>query len=202
MTERVPYDEFSMFGDNAAEYDIPYAGPPAVRRESVLVSGGRKMSALVWGTESPQLVFLHGGAQNAHTWDTVILALGAHGHGPVSAVCIDLPGHGHSDSAAPFEEGAAPLAQNADDIAMVVRALAPDARCIIGMSLAEGRLLLRELMEHATQPRFVYRHAWQAHDLVIWDNRSTMHRARPFDDVRYRRELRRTTTLDIVRAAG
>jgi len=135
MTERVPYDEFSMFGDNAAEYDIPYDGPPTVRRESILVSGGRKMSALVWGTDEPQLVFLHGGAQNAHTWDTVILALGAHGHGPVSAVCIDLPGHGHSDSAAPFEEGAAPLAQNADDIAMVVRALAPNARCIIGMSL-------------------------------------------------------------------
>ena len=81
MTERVPYDEFSMFGDNAAEYGIPYAGPPAVRREKVLVSGGRSMSALVWGTGSPEVVFLHGGAQNAHTWDTVVLALGAHGHG-------------------------------------------------------------------------------------------------------------------------
>ena len=135
MTERVPYDEFAMFGDNAAEYGIPYDGPPSVRREKVLVSGGRSMSALVWGTGSPQVVFLHGGAQNAHTWDTVVLALGAHGHGPISAVCVDLPGHGHSDSAAPYAEGATPLSQNADDIAMVVRALAPDARCVVGMSL-------------------------------------------------------------------
>jgi len=61
----------------------------------------------------------------------------------------------------------------------------------------EGRLLLRDLMEHATQPEFVYRHAWQIGDLVIWDNRATMHRARPFDDGTYRRELRRVTTLDV-----
>jgi alpha-ketoglutarate-dependent 2,4-dichlorophenoxyacetate dioxygenase len=51
--------------------------------------------------------------------------------------------------------------------------------------------------EHATQPPFVYRHAWRVGDLVIWDNRATMHRARPFDDTMYRRELRRVTTLDI-----
>jgi alpha-ketoglutarate-dependent 2,4-dichlorophenoxyacetate dioxygenase len=55
-------------------------------------------------------------------------------------------------------------------------------------------------MEHATQPRFVYSHVWREHDLVIWDNRTTMHRARPFDDVKFRRELRRTTTLDIAPA--
>jgi alpha-ketoglutarate-dependent 2,4-dichlorophenoxyacetate dioxygenase len=75
--------------------------------------------------------------------------------------------------------------------------LASHAASVIGMSLAEGRLLLRDLMEHATQPRFVYRHAWREHDLVIWDNRTTMHRARPFDDIKFRRELRRTTTLDV-----
>ena len=75
--------------------------------------------------------------------------------------------------------------------------LAAHASSVIGMSLAEGRLLIRDLMEHATQPRFVYSHAWRARDLVIWDNRTTMHRARPFDDVKFRRELRRTTTLDI-----
>jgi alpha-ketoglutarate-dependent 2,4-dichlorophenoxyacetate dioxygenase len=51
--------------------------------------------------------------------------------------------------------------------------------------------------EHATQPEFVYRHAWHVGDLVIWDNRATMHRARPFEDARYRRELRRVTTLDV-----
>src|SRR5881296_3323911 len=68
---------------------------------------------------------------------------------------------------------------------------------IIDWPIPEGRLLLRDLMEHATQPEFVYRHAWRVGDLVIWDNRATMHRARPFDDATYRRELRRVTTLDI-----
>ena len=51
-------------------------GPPSVRRTEVPVDGARTVSALVWGAGSPQIVFLHGGAQNAHTWDTVILALG------------------------------------------------------------------------------------------------------------------------------
>ena len=79
--------------------------------------------------------------------------------------------------------------------------LAAHAASVIDMSLAEGRLLIRDLMEHATQPRFVYSHSWRDHDLVIWDNRTTMHRARPFDDVKFKRELRRTTTLDIERSA-
>ena len=80
--------------------------------------------------------------------------------------------------------------------------LAAHASHIVGWPLAEGRLLLRDLIEHATQPRFVYRHAWRPHDLVIWDNRTTMHRARPFADTVHRRELRRTTTLDIEPAAA
>lgn len=75
--------------------------------------------------------------------------------------------------------------------------LAAHAERIIDWPLADGRLLLRDLIEHATQPQFVYRHRWQPHDLVIWDNRATMHRARPFADTRYRRELRRVTTLDL-----
>ena len=79
--------------------------------------------------------------------------------------------------------------------------LASHASTIIGWPVPEARLLLRELTEHATQPQFVYRHAWRVGDLVIWDNRATMHRGRPFDDKQYRRELRRVTTLDIERAA-
>jgi alpha-ketoglutarate-dependent 2,4-dichlorophenoxyacetate dioxygenase len=75
--------------------------------------------------------------------------------------------------------------------------LASHASRIVDWPVPEGRLLLRELIEHATQPRFVYRHHWRVGDLVIWDNRATMHRATPFDDARYRRELRRVTTLDI-----
>src|SRR2546427_3334839 len=72
---------------------------------------------------------------------------------------------------------------------------------IVDWPIAEGRLLLRDLTEHATQPEFVYRHAWRVGDLVIWDNRATMHRARPFDDAKYRRELRRVTTLDLEQPA-
>ena len=61
----------------------------------------------------------------------------------------------------------------------------------------DGRLFLRDLIEHATQPQFVYRHSWRVGDLVIWDNRATMHRGRAYDDTKYRRELRRVTTLDV-----
>jgi alpha-ketoglutarate-dependent 2,4-dichlorophenoxyacetate dioxygenase len=75
--------------------------------------------------------------------------------------------------------------------------LASHASRVLDWPLPEGRLLLRDLIEHATQPQFVYRHAWRVGDLVIWDNRATMHRARPFDDARERRELRRVTTLDL-----
>jgi alpha-ketoglutarate-dependent 2,4-dichlorophenoxyacetate dioxygenase len=75
--------------------------------------------------------------------------------------------------------------------------LASHASRIVGWPVPEGRLLLRDLVEHATQPEFVYRHAWRVGDFVIWDNRATMHRARPFDDAKYRRELRRVTTLDV-----
>ncbi|MEZ5658243.1 MAG: TauD/TfdA family dioxygenase [Burkholderiaceae bacterium] len=75
--------------------------------------------------------------------------------------------------------------------------LASHAATIENWPVPEARLLLRDLIEHATQPRFVYAHAWRPHDLVIWDNRATMHRARPFDDLGQRRELRRVTTLDL-----
>jgi alpha-ketoglutarate-dependent 2,4-dichlorophenoxyacetate dioxygenase len=54
-------------------------------------------------------------------------------------------------------------------------------------------LLLKELTEHATQRELVYRHKWRLGDLVMWDNQATMHRARPFDDEKYPRDLRRTT---------
>jgi alpha-ketoglutarate-dependent 2,4-dichlorophenoxyacetate dioxygenase len=75
--------------------------------------------------------------------------------------------------------------------------LASHASRIVGWPVPEGRLLLRDLIEHATQAKFVHTHRWRDHDLVIWDNRATMHRATPFADTRYRRELRRVTTLDL-----
>ncbi len=75
--------------------------------------------------------------------------------------------------------------------------LASHAAHVVERPVPEGRLLLRDLMDHATQPQFLYRHVWRLHDFVIWDNRCTMHRARPFDDQTHRREMRRTTTLDL-----
>jgi alpha-ketoglutarate-dependent 2,4-dichlorophenoxyacetate dioxygenase len=75
--------------------------------------------------------------------------------------------------------------------------VASHASRIVDWPVPEGRLLLHDLIEHATQREFVYRHAWRVGDLVIWDNRATMHRATPFDDARHRRELRRVTTLDL-----
>src|ERR1700692_1065422 len=124
MGERVDYDEFGYFQDNAREFGLPYPAPPTVRRDAADVAPGRHLSALVWGDATPELVLLHGGAQNAHTWDTVALALGR------PLVAIDLPGHGHSDGG---KSGSLGLRDNATDVATAIRALAPEARAVVGM---------------------------------------------------------------------
>ncbi len=75
--------------------------------------------------------------------------------------------------------------------------IASHASRILEWEVPDARLLLRDLMDHGTQREFTYLHSWQVGDLVIWDNLATMHRGRPFDDTKYRRELRRVTTLDL-----
>jgi alpha-ketoglutarate-dependent 2,4-dichlorophenoxyacetate dioxygenase len=70
--------------------------------------------------------------------------------------------------------------------------LSSHAGAIIGMPTPEARILLRDLNEHATQPKFVYVHTWRPWDLVIWDNRQVMHRVRRYDDSQPR-DMRRTT---------
>ena len=70
--------------------------------------------------------------------------------------------------------------------------LSAHAGLIEGWTIPESRMFLRDLTEHATQPQFVYRHAWRPNDLVIWDNGVTMHRARRFDPQEVR-DVRRTT---------
>ena len=122
----VPYDEFGLFPENAEEFGLPWTGPPTVRREDVEVEPGRVVSALVWGDADPELVLLHGGAQNAHTWDTVALALGR------PLVAVDLPGHGHSGWRSDHVYLPAVIAE---DVAVAVRALAPRPRLVVGMSL-------------------------------------------------------------------
>lgn len=75
--------------------------------------------------------------------------------------------------------------------------LASHAGRIIGMSQAEAEALLAELTAHATQRQFVYTHRWRVHDLVMWDNRCTMHRGTEFDDLRWRRDVQRATVSDV-----
>ncbi len=131
----VAYDEFGLLDENIDEFGLEIDVVPSVERIETVVDGaGRAVSALRWGSGHPELVLIHGGAQNAHTWDTVALALGR----PLLAV--DLPGHGHSGWRADGEYTPMNLA---DDVALVVAAHAPDASGVVGMSL--GGLTAMEL---------------------------------------------------------
>ena len=139
------YDEFAFFEENCAEYDLLWDGPPVVDRIEHRLADGRVMRGLRWGTEPVRIVWLHGGAQNAHTWDTVILAMGQ----PPS-LAIDLPGHGHSDRR---EDRRYDARTNADAVAEVMSALAPDAELVVGMS--QGGMTLNALA--AAHPELVRR---------------------------------------------
>lgn len=151
--------EFGLLADNAAEWDLPFdpQSPPAVERGVVEVSAGQWLSFIRWGSAEPEVVFLHGGGQNAHTWDTLMLALGR------PAVAFDLPGHGHSYRRADKDYG--PWA-NAEAIARALPAVAPHANSVVGMSLggattmrlaAEtgdrfGRVVLVDVTPNINQP--------------------------------------------------
>ena len=120
------YDEFSMFGENISEYKLNIAKLPSVSRHAMQLADGRKLSALKWGDGEPEILFVHGSAQNAHTWDTVILAMG------ISAIAIDMPGHGHSSwrKDGNYEPGIL-----ARDVATAIETWAPKVKLIVGMSL-------------------------------------------------------------------
>ena len=120
------YDEFSMFGENISEYKLNIAKLPSVSRIATLLADDRILSALKWGDGEPEILFVHGSAQNAHTWDTVILAMG------ISAIAIDMPGHGHSSwrKDGNYEPGIL-----ARDVATAIETWAPKAKLIVGMSL-------------------------------------------------------------------
>jgi alpha-ketoglutarate-dependent 2,4-dichlorophenoxyacetate dioxygenase len=90
---------------------------------------------------------------------------------------------------------------------MLVRRIAENGRTalylashigeVLGLDSADATALLEELMQHATQRQFVYLHRWRVHDLVMWDNRCTMHRSTPYDDLRYVRDMHRATVSDL-----
>ncbi|MFI5036022.1 MAG: alpha/beta fold hydrolase [Acidimicrobiales bacterium] len=121
----IPYDEFSLFHENLAEWHLDVPLPP-VRRFFVAVDGLRQLSGLAWGTGEPDLVLIHGGAQNAHTFDTVALAL----QRPLLA--LDLPGHGHSDPG-PF--GPSSVVGHARDVERALEQLIAAPHPLVGMSL-------------------------------------------------------------------
>lgn len=124
--ERVSYDEFGLFHENIAEYHLQVSPQPQVTRVVTTLEDGRHVSALRWGSAAPRAVFVHGSAQNAHTWDTVCLALGE----PILAV--DLPGHGHSSWR---DDGDYTPRALAFDIATIIEQMAPRAEVVCGMSL-------------------------------------------------------------------
>jgi pimeloyl-ACP methyl ester carboxylesterase len=135
------YDEFSLFVDNAAELGIPYVAP-TVARVATDVAPGQRISALRWGPADvhPDIVLIHGGAQNAHTWDSVALLLDR----PLLA--LDLPGHGHSDHRA---DHAYWPHENAQALATALRSFAVRPKLIVGMSL--GGLTALALSAHAPE---------------------------------------------------
>ncbi len=119
------YDEFALFHENLEEWglDVPI---PHVRRFFVGVDGLRQVSGLAWGDDAPELALVHGGAQNAHTFDTTVLAL----HRPL--VALDLPGHGHSD-AAPYHPSV--VERLAEDLAHTLEQVSTTSLALVGMSL-------------------------------------------------------------------
>ena len=121
----INYDEFSFFQENLAEWDLDVQ-VPNVKRFFVPIDAERKLSGLQWGDTDPSMILLHGGAQNAHTYDTVALSL------QQPLIALDLPNHGHSD-ASPY--GSSAVAAHASDVAVAIGKLISKPTPLVGMSM-------------------------------------------------------------------
>ena len=144
MNDESIIDPPELLVEVADELGLPHDRIPAVRRVAVSIDGRGDLSVLHWGEGDPEVVLLHGGGQNAHTWDLVVMQLG------LPAVAIDLPGHGHSYWR---EDGNYWPRENALAAAVAVERLAPRARCVVGMSLGG----LTTIRLSATRPDLVPR---------------------------------------------
>ena len=149
--------EFALLRENAEQAGMTGALPTVQRVDTETADG--TVSALRWGERAPRVVFLHGGGQNAHTWDTVIVGLGE------PALAVDLPGHGRS---AWRSDGDYSPLLNAATVAPVLQELAADAELVVGMSLggltairlsAIAPALVRKLVLVDVTPSALQRHA-------------------------------------------
>jgi pimeloyl-ACP methyl ester carboxylesterase len=120
------YDEFGLLHENAEEWGLPFDRPPDVSRGSLEIAPGQQLSYIRWGSADPEVVYLHGGGQNGHTWDSVALALAR------PAIAFDLPGHGRSSRREDRNYG--PW-RNVEALEVAIPQLAPDATVVVGMSL-------------------------------------------------------------------
>jgi len=126
------YDEFGLLEENAAEWGLPWSGPPKTERRSVEYAPGLQLSYIAWGDGNPEIVLLHGGGQNAHTWDTVVLGLGR------PALAIDLPGHGRSSWRTDRNYG--PWA-DAEAVELALERIGTRPAAVVGMSLGGATTL-------------------------------------------------------------
>jgi pimeloyl-ACP methyl ester carboxylesterase len=124
---RFVYEELSLLHENCLEHDLPWDGTAEVERVRHDTSSGDSLSALRWGSGEVQVVLLHGSAQNAHTWDTVALALR-----PAAVLAVDLPGHGRSSWR---EDAAYDPHTNAEAVIEMMDGVVGSPVLLVGMSL-------------------------------------------------------------------
>ena len=103
----------------------------------------------------------------------------------------------YKETARLFRRKVAWVRSNSRPGGLLERAYLPGASRAAGIKRRSIERLLKQLIDHATQRQFVYTHRWRTNDLVMWDDRCTMHRGMEFDDQRYKRDMRRATVSDV-----